>query len=129
MTETESCIWRGYNDIEEQLITRKKKLSKLLLIKKKKKVTGKRRVLILLRHDYNGDKKRKKRRIEIMLQLLSWMDPLILLILLFLLNWINNWSCRGVLKFWQFNLQGDNSSRRPLAVAGVSCETKCERER
>jgi hypothetical protein len=37
MTETESCIWRGYNDIEEKFITREKKLSKLLLIKKKKK--------------------------------------------------------------------------------------------
>jgi hypothetical protein len=35
MTETESCIWQGYNDIKEQLITREKKLSKLLLIKKK----------------------------------------------------------------------------------------------
>jgi len=81
MTETESCIWQGYNDIKEQLITREKKLSKLLLIKKKK-VTGKRRVLILLRHDYNGDKKRKKRHMEIVLPLLSWMDPLTLILLL-----------------------------------------------
>jgi hypothetical protein len=80
MTETESCIWWGYNDIEEQLITREKQLSKLLLIKKK--VTGKRRVLILLRHDYNGDKKRKKRHMEIVLPLLSWMDPLTLILLL-----------------------------------------------
>jgi len=80
MTETESCIWRGYNDIKEQLITREKKLSKLLLIKKK--VTGKRRVLILLRHDYNSDKKRKKRHMEIVLPLLSWMDPLTLILLL-----------------------------------------------
>ena len=54
MIETESCIWRGFNDIEEQLITRGKKTVKVFIDKEEKKLTGKMRVLILLRHDYNG---------------------------------------------------------------------------
>ena len=54
MIETESCIWRGFNDIEEQLITRGKKTVKVFVDKEEKKLTGKMRVLILLRHDYNG---------------------------------------------------------------------------
>jgi hypothetical protein len=54
MTETESCIWQGYNDIEEQLITREKKTVKVVIDKEEEKITGKIRVLILLRHDYNG---------------------------------------------------------------------------
>jgi hypothetical protein len=55
MTETKSCIWRGYNDIKKQLITREKKTVKVVIDKEEKKVTGKKRVLILLRHDYNGN--------------------------------------------------------------------------
>jgi hypothetical protein len=37
MTETESCIWRGYNDIEEKFITREKKTVKVVIDKEEKK--------------------------------------------------------------------------------------------
>ena len=37
MTETRSCIRRGYNDIEEQLITREKKTIKVVIDKEEEK--------------------------------------------------------------------------------------------